>query len=86
LINGHRVYVCEELDASEGGICKSPRTLGASPVRFMLEVNDAEAFVAKARAAGTTVLTPVHASSWGSRYARLRDPFGHEWGINQQLR
>jgi hypothetical protein len=21
---------------------------------------------------------------WGARYGKLRDPFGHEWGINQQ--
>jgi PhnB protein len=21
---------------------------------------------------------------WGARYGKIRDPFGHEWGINQQ--
>jgi PhnB protein len=22
---------------------------------------------------------------WGERFARLRDPFGHEWGITTRL-
>ncbi|VAX38109.1 hypothetical protein MNBD_PLANCTO02-1940 [hydrothermal vent metagenome] len=22
---------------------------------------------------------------WGERFARVRDPFGHEWGITTQL-
>lgn len=23
---------------------------------------------------------------WGERFARVRDPFGHEWGITTQVR
>ena len=23
---------------------------------------------------------------WGARYGKFVDPFGHEWGINQQLK
>jgi PhnB protein len=23
---------------------------------------------------------------WGARYGKLVDPYGHEWGINQQVR
>jgi len=23
---------------------------------------------------------------WGARYGQFRDPFGHVWGINQQLK
>jgi len=23
---------------------------------------------------------------WGERFARVRDPFGHEWGITTRLR
>ena len=23
---------------------------------------------------------------WGVRFARVRDPFGHEWGVSQQIR
>jgi PhnB protein len=23
---------------------------------------------------------------WGARYGKIVDPFGHEWGINQQVK
>jgi PhnB protein len=28
---------------------------------------------------------PVQDMFWGARYGKVRDPFGHEWGINQQI-
>ena len=28
---------------------------------------------------------PVQDMFWGGRYGKIVDPFGHEWGINQQL-
>jgi hypothetical protein len=28
---------------------------------------------------------PVQDMFWGARYGKIVDPFGHEWGINQQL-
>lgn len=32
------------------------------------------------------VLMPVEDMFWGARYGKSVDPFGHEWGINQQLK
>jgi hypothetical protein len=29
---------------------------------------------------------PVADMFWGARYGKIRDPFGHEWGINQQVK
>jgi PhnB protein len=29
---------------------------------------------------------PVQDMFWGARYGQIRDPFGHIWGINQQLK
>jgi PhnB protein len=37
-------------------------------------------------AAGARVLMPVQELFWGARYGKIADPFGHEWGINQQLK
>jgi len=37
-------------------------------------------------AAGARVLMPVQDLFWGARYGKIVDPFGHEWGINQQLK
>lgn len=35
---------------------------------------------------GSTVLMEPTDVFWGERFARVRDPFGHEWGITTQLR
>jgi uncharacterized glyoxalase superfamily protein PhnB len=42
--------------------------------------------VDRAVAAGALILLPVQDMFWGGRYGKIADPFGHEWGINQQLR
>jgi PhnB protein len=85
-LNGHKLFVCDEFEASEGGTCKSPRTLRGTAVRITLLVDDADGTVDRAVAAGADVLLPVQDMFWGGRYGKIVDPFGHEWGINQQLR
>ena len=84
-ILGHRLFVCDEFSASEGGTCRCPRTLGGTGVRIMLQVDNADKTVERANAAGATVLMPVQDMFWGARYGKLLDPYGHEWGINQQV-
>src|SRR5882762_4161496 len=84
-LDGHKVFVSDEFGAHEGGSCKSPETLGGTGVRVTLLVDDADATVARAVAAGAYVLMPVQDMFWGGRYGKIIDPFGHEWGINQQL-
>ena len=84
-IGGHRLVVFDEFTASEGGTCRCPRTLGGTGVRLILQVDDAKAVVRQAVAAGASVMMPVTEMFWGARYAKLKDPYGHEWGINEQL-
>jgi PhnB protein len=84
-ILGHRLFLCDEFSASEGGTCRCPRTLGGTGVRIMLEVDDADRAVERATAAGAKVLIAVQDMFWGARYGKLLDPYGHEWGINQQV-
>jgi PhnB protein len=78
--------VCDEFTTEEGGTCRCPRTLGGTGVRLILQVDDADGAFTQAVAAGATVMIPVADMFWGARYGKLRDPFGHEWGINQQVR
>jgi PhnB protein len=85
-VSGHRLFVCDEFSAAEGGTCRCPRTLGGTGVRIMLEVDDADRTVARATTAGATVLMAVQNMFWGARYGKLVDPYGHEWGINQQVK
>jgi PhnB protein len=85
-LDGHKLFVCDEFPANEGGTCKSPQTLGGTGVRITLLVDDADDTVQRAASAGAQVILPVADMFWGGRYAKVRDPFGHEWGINQQMK
>jgi len=52
---------------------------------LMLQVDDIDAWFARAVAAGAEVITPVQEMFWGARYGQLRDPFGVKWSMNQPL-
>jgi PhnB protein len=87
IIDGHKCFLSDEFGQDEGGTVKTPQTLGGGTcVRITLMVDNADALVARAVAAGAQVLMPVQDMFWGGRYGKIVDPFGHEWGINQQLK
>lgn len=85
-LDGHKFFISDEFTAEEGGSCQTPRTLGGTSVRIMLMTDDADAVVARAVAGGARVVMPVQDMFWGARYGQIMDPFGHAWGINQQLK
>ena len=62
-----------------------PRSLGGTPVRLALEVEDADATVEAAERAGAKVLIPVGDQFYGHRAGRIEDPFGHVWIISQLI-
>lgn len=62
-----------------------PRSLGGTPVRLALEVEDADATVEAAERAGAKVLIPVADQFYGYRAGRIEDPFGHVWVISQLM-
>ena len=85
ILSGHKFFVSDEFRPEEGGSCKAPHTLGGTSVRITLMTNDPDAIVELAVARGATVIMPVQDMFWGARYGQILDPFGHNWGINQQL-
>jgi PhnB protein len=85
-LDGHKIFISDEFTAAEGGNCKTPQTLGGTSVRITLMTDDAEAIITRAVARGAKVLMPVQDMFWGARYGQILDPFGHNWGINQQLK
>jgi PhnB protein len=85
VLDGHKLFVSDEFSESEGGSGKTPQTLGGTSVRITLSVDDADAVVERAVARGARVQMPVADMFWGARYGKIVDPFGHEWGINQQV-
>jgi PhnB protein len=62
----------------------SATTLGGSPVKIHLQVDDVDAAAARAIAAGAKVLHPVQDQFYGERSGQFADPFGYTWMISTQ--
>lgn len=61
---------------------RSPKALGGSPVSLMIYVEDVDAVVASAAAAGAKITLPVEDKFYGDRNGTLEDPFGHIWTVS----
>jgi PhnB protein len=60
---------------------RSPGAFGGSPVSLMLYLDDVDATVKAAVAAGATVIRPVEDKFYGDRSGTIQDPFGHHWHL-----
>ena len=60
---------------------RSPRSIGGTPVNIVVYVNDVDALVKQAGAAGARVVRPPADQFYGDRIATLEDPFGHSWSF-----
>lgn len=60
---------------------RSPQTIGGSAVFIMLYVEDVDAVVSRAVAAGAKLFKPVEDQFYGDRSGSITDPFGHKWTI-----
>ena len=56
-----------------------PATLGGTSVSIHLYVEDVDAVVARAVAAGGKLTMPVADQFYGDRSGKVLDPFGHDW-------
>jgi len=56
-----------------------------APIMFHLRVDDADAVVARATAAGATLARPVTDQPYGDRSGVVVDPFGHSWMVSEHL-
>jgi PhnB protein len=59
----------------------SPKTIGGSPVSIHLYVDDVDAVVANAVAAGASLTRQVADQFYGDRVGGITDPFGHLWFV-----
>jgi PhnB protein len=83
-IGNARFFLSEELP--EHGGTPSPTRLAATSVAIHLYVDDCDAMIETMKDNGSTVLMEPADMFWGERFGRVRDPFGHEWGVATQLR
>jgi len=77
-IEGSAVMLVDEMP--EWGAL-GPKSLKGSPVTIHLYVEDVDAFVKRAVAAGAKITMPLDDMFWGDRYCKLEDPFGHHWSV-----
>lgn len=81
VLHGGLIMLADEYPAHN----KSPQTLGGTAVKLCLVVDDVDACVARASAAGATVVMPPSDQFYGHRSAAVRDPFGHEWMFQHEI-
>ena len=80
-VNGGMLLLHDDFPEMHGGE-PAPAPSGTT---LHLQVDDADAWFARAIAAGATATMPPQDMFWGDRYGRLQDPFGHTWAIGARI-
>jgi PhnB protein len=77
-IGGSRIMLADEHPEIQA---MSPKTIGGSPVSMHVYVEDVDALVERAVAAGAKLIRPVADQFYGDRVGGIEDPFGYRWFI-----
>lgn len=64
---------------------RSAKTLGGSPMFLMLYVENVDALVAQAVAAGAKEVRPLQNQFYGDRSGTFEDPFGLSWTLSTHV-
>jgi PhnB protein len=67
------------------GMTAAPTGNGPSSGALHVYTADVDALFERAVKAGCKVEAPLQNQFWGDRYAKVRDPFGHTWGLAQHI-
>jgi uncharacterized glyoxalase superfamily protein PhnB len=62
-----------------------PQSVGQTTVTIHLHVDDADALIARAVAAGARIEREAADAFYGERSGVVRDPFGHRWNIGHSI-
>jgi PhnB protein len=62
-----------------------PASIGGTSVSIHLHVDNADAAIDRAVAAGATLVRKPTDAFYGERSGTVRDPFGHEWLIGHSI-
>ena len=74
------------MDPPPGQTVPRRQSADNQPVIIHLYVEDVDATVKKAVAAGAKLVTAPEDMFWGDRYAQVDDPFGHRWSVATHTR
>lgn len=86
MIGPSKLMLCDDFPEYCGGKSRHPRALGGVPMVLHQNVPDCDAAIARALAAGATVVMPPEDQFWGDRYGVVEDPFGYQWSFAHPLK
>lgn len=67
------------------GPTQSPKTVGGSTMALFIYTDDVDSLWEQAIGAGCEEVYPLEVQFYGDKGGRVRDPFGHTWGLGQHL-
>jgi PhnB protein len=82
-INGMLFHLHEESVRSNQF---DPQRINGTTVLIGLFVEDVDAVMKKAMDAGASLLSPAQSYDYGYRQGEIKDPFGHVWMIEKDIR
>lgn len=85
-IGKNYVYVVDDFPEFCGGKSMTPKALQGTPVTIHQYVEDCDAAIKRAVAAGATETMPASDMFWGDRYGMVTDPFGHCWSFATHIK
>lgn len=81
-IEGTRIMLGDEWPDAPN---RAPSTLGGTTAVLFVYTDDVDALWERAISAGAEEVYPLEDQFYGDRAGRIRDPFGHQWGLGQQV-
>lgn len=63
----------------------SPSSLGGSSAAVFIYTEDVDSLWTQATDAGCEVVFPLEMQFYGDKGGRVRDPYGHTWGLGQHV-
>jgi PhnB protein len=67
------------------GPTQAPSRLGGSTAALFVYTDDVDTLWQQALDAGAEVVFPLEMQFYGDKAGRVRDPFGHTWGLGQHV-
>jgi PhnB protein len=67
------------------GMANAPGPNPVTSYSLFLYSDNVDAVFERAVKAGAKVEMPLQDQFWGDRYGKVRDPFGHQWGLAQHV-
>jgi PhnB protein len=67
------------------GMANAPGPTPITSNSLVLYTDNVDSVFDRAVKAGAKVEMPLQNQFWGDRYGKLRDPFGHSWGLAQHV-